>query len=351
MDDVIHLVAAVLGALLLFGFFRSIITVALINRQPDDPLLRLASRLTSRLVRSSPDRPLDTRKAHRSLWYWPVSQLALIAVWFVLVVIGFALLYWAVDAVHDFGAALIASGSALSTLGFATPDDTQGQILAIVEGSVGLGIVVFMFTFIPGYLSTVQAREEQVAWVYRRTGPDPTGVLLLDWLLRAGGRERLSSTWNDWESWFRSLGETHALSPILAFDLSIRTGQSWVVASGAMLDAAALAIVATEDGSPVDARACLETAIDSLHMIEGSVVRVTRHKVAVLETQPPDRSLLDETCDRLEGTGVRCTADRDAAYAAFLELRARYDAVTLRLAYMTRTRAVPGYVIRETRSD
>jgi hypothetical protein len=47
--------------------------------------------------------------------------------------------------------AVMASGSALSTLGFLTPPGIPGQLLAILEGAMGIGIVVFYFTFIPGY--------------------------------------------------------------------------------------------------------------------------------------------------------------------------------------------------------
>ena len=83
------------------------------------------------------------------LWYWPISQLILIAIWFALVVIGFACLYWAAQSVPTVEEAFIASGSALSTLGFATPPDVPGQVIAVVQGMIGLGIVVFVFTFIP----------------------------------------------------------------------------------------------------------------------------------------------------------------------------------------------------------
>jgi hypothetical protein len=66
-----------------------------------------------------------------------------IIVWFGLVLVGFALLIWSCQAEHSLLKAMIASGSQLSTLGFRTPPDTAGQLLAIVEGAMGLGIVVF----------------------------------------------------------------------------------------------------------------------------------------------------------------------------------------------------------------
>ena len=73
----------------------------------------------------------------------PLYILLLIVVWFALVQVGFSLLMWSSQAEHSVLQAVIASGSALSTLGFLTPPGIAGQLLAIPEGAMGLGIVVF----------------------------------------------------------------------------------------------------------------------------------------------------------------------------------------------------------------
>jgi hypothetical protein len=84
---------------------------------------------------------------------------------------------WALEVDRTWLKAFIASGSALSTLGFATPSNPVGQLLGVLEGAMGLGIVVFIFTFIPGYRSAVEVREDLVGWLYAsvgarfRTGP------------------------------------------------------------------------------------------------------------------------------------------------------------------------------------
>jgi hypothetical protein len=80
-------------------------------------------------------------------------------VWFGLVLGGFGLVIWSCQAEHSLLKAMIASGAQLSTLGFLTPPDTAGQLLAILEGAIGLGIVVFYFTFIPGYQTAIQLRQ------------------------------------------------------------------------------------------------------------------------------------------------------------------------------------------------
>ena len=103
-------------------------------------------------------------------WISPIYIVLLIAAWFALVQAGFSLLIWSSQAEHNLLQAVIASGSALSTLGFLTPPGVAGQLLAIPEGAMGLGIVVFLFTFIPGYQTAIQAREVKLAWLYARVG-------------------------------------------------------------------------------------------------------------------------------------------------------------------------------------
>ncbi len=108
-------------------------------------------------------------------WALPIYLVTLIATWFLVVQVSFTLMIWAVDAESGWLHAFISSGSSLSTLGFATPSSTIGQLLAILEGASGLGIIVFVFTFIPGYSAAIQARgSEKVSWLYARTGVRPT---------------------------------------------------------------------------------------------------------------------------------------------------------------------------------
>ena len=104
---------------------------------------------------------------------------------------------WAVHAETRLVEAFIASGSALSTLGFRTPPSTLGQVLAIPEGAIGLGVVVFIFTFIPGYKAAVLAREDKTALLYARTRGVMTGVELLRSAQRGDTIGDMSDNWQD----------------------------------------------------------------------------------------------------------------------------------------------------------
>ena len=82
---------------------------------------------------------------------------------------------------------------------------------------MGLGIVVFLLTFVPGYQTAIQARELKVAWLYARVGAEPANFELIEWFQRSGRFDDIGDVWDDWEEWFRNLVETHTLAPVLAF--------------------------------------------------------------------------------------------------------------------------------------
>src|SRR4029077_15660744 len=124
-------------------------------------------------------RERDTKTIHPLTgWVFPAYILSLIIVYFVGDMTGFAILYWGTRAVDTWHQAFIASGSGLNTLGFATPTNIVGQWLAIPEGALGLGIVVFLFTFVPSYQAVIRSREDKTSWLYVRTDGQPTGITL-----------------------------------------------------------------------------------------------------------------------------------------------------------------------------
>jgi hypothetical protein len=200
-----------------------------------------------------------------------------------------------------------------------------------VQGMIGLGIVVFVFTFIPGYLSSIQQRDDQVAWVYARSDGDPTGSALVEWLVAADRADSLGETWEEWEGWFRSMGEAQTLSPLIAFDRSVRRSESWVAASGAMLDAAAFA--SSSLGAPGRAAAdvCLATGEQALLSIERALAPAMRRVPVDVPIPQFDLAGYDALRARLAAGGVPLRGDRDGDLAAFLACRDRYVRIVTRL--------------------
>ena len=135
---------------------------------------------------------------------------------------------------------------------------------------MGLFVIVYILSFVPNYLGTIQARTDRVDAVYVRTGRPATGVALLEWYLASGRPDALGDHWYDWEAWFRTLGAAQALSPGLASARSYWPGESWVNASAVVLDTAALAIAAL--GSPPRgyAAVCLDSGERALAAVASS---------------------------------------------------------------------------------
>src|ERR1700721_1556250 len=219
----------------------------------------------------------DARALHRVLlWVFPTYILSLILVYFVGAMIAFTFLYWGTQAVNTWHQAFLASGSALNTLGFATPTSIAGQWLAIPEGALGLGIVVFLFTFIPGYQAVIRAREDKASWLYVRVGDQPSGAGMLEWCQQTGVLGNMRDIWGAWEDWFRMLGDTHSVLPMLSMSPSVQSSQSWVVAAAAVLDAGALAASRIETKDAESARICVRTGTRALLAIADALGRAGR---------------------------------------------------------------------------
>jgi hypothetical protein len=325
MDLALRIGAALIGLLLVLAFLRSVFQVALVNRQRGDRL----SCCVGWLVYSALARRAQKRQSYADIqdvlaWVLPFYILLLIVAWFGIVQAGFSLLIWSSQAEHSLLQGVIASGSALSTLGFLTPPDTAGQLLAILEGAMGLGVVVFYFTFIPGYQTTIQLRELRVAWLYARGGAGLTNFTLVEWFLVSGSSD-WNTLWEDWESWFRNIAETHALAPILAFVPTVQRGQTWLAAAAVALDSVSFYLSALEARGTSTAAVCHRTGVDALRLIAAELAD-HRGVPKVRRGEHLTRSQFDTACERLTVLGATLRAERDACWVRFVELRAEYEA-------------------------
>jgi hypothetical protein len=332
MNLSLHVGAAIIGMLLLITIVRSVFHVAVINRQTGDWL----SRGVGRLVYSTVARRAKMQQSYADIqdvlaWDLPLYIMLLIVVWFGLVEAGFSLLIWSSQGEFSPFQAIIASGSALSTLGFLTPPNSAGHLLAIVEGATGLGIVVFYFTFIPGYQTSIQLRQAKVAWLYARGGPSLTNFTLVEWFQCCGGTD-WNGLWEDWESWFRNITETHALVPILAFVPTVHRDQTWLAAAAVALDSVSFFLSALEAQGIPSAIVCHRTGVDALHLIAAKLSHCRWGASEEPGGQRLTRYDFDAACERLTALGAKVKAERDACWRRFAELRREYEASLLSLA-------------------
>ena len=326
---IVQILEVLVGLWLLVLLFRSLITVTLLERHRRDPIRDFTARSTWFLFRNFLGHGRSPGQFDRRLlWFWPVSLFVLMGAWYLHGILAFAFLYRAVGASSTWLDALLTSGSALSTLGYKTPPGTIGQVISIAEGGMGLFVIVYILSFVPGYLGIIQARTDRVDAVYVRTGHPATGVALLEWYLRSGRPEALGEHWYDWEAWFRTLGAAQSLSPGLTIAPSYWPGESWVNASAVVLDTAALAIAAL--GAPPRGHAliCLETGERALAAVASSM----RVQVGTAPGCLVSRAQFDVALDRLAAAGAKVSPDRDRAWADFVPLRRRYEPSLVALA-------------------
>jgi hypothetical protein len=314
------------------------IRIALMNCHSQDFFAEFTGRAvyTAAALRLRGNR--DAGATHRVLlWFFPVYILSLILVYFLGAMTAFSFLYWGTGAVGTWHQAFIASGSGLNTLGFATPTTITGQWLSIPEGALGLGLVVFLFTFIPGYQTVIRAREDRTSWLYVRVGGPPTGVRFLEWCQLVGIATDMRDIWEAWEDWFRMLGDTHSVLPMLTMSPSVQSDQSWVLAAAAVLDAAALTASSIEGRDTEAAKVCVRTGARAFLAIADALGRVRLPLDE--ERQPRSRKQHDALRDQLSSAGIplRSASGRETQWKEFLLLRDQYEEALLFVASRTFT--------------
>lgn len=331
------------GALLVFSFFKSLIRVGVLNQRFQDPLafwvgrvVLRAFQLRVRIFRGGAERRNDIMS-----WYWPCALISVITVWFLLVMMGFGLLNWGFRTEKSLVDAVVSSGSALSTLGFSTPTSLSGEVLAIIEGAIGLFLVVYLFTFLPGFLDLVAERGDRVAWIYARTGPTPSGVALLLWFFERG--KSLDEVFEDWEMFFRKLAQARSFLPILCVIRSLNVNESWVCAFGAFLDALALentTIARRDPGS----RVCFDCAVRAIQKFHSAMRGTPIDPMRDPGMMHVDRREYDEACRRLEAAGVELVEDRELAWKNFIQAHMCYEE---EVAWLAAALADPTPVFRD----
>ena len=172
-------------------------------------------------------------------FYAPISLLLLLPTWLSVVLVGYMGMFWTLG-VRPWVQAFNVSGSSLLTLGFAHGDGIWIILLEFGEATIGLILVALLIAYLPTMYSAFSKREQAVTMLEVRAGSPPSAVEMLSRFRRIEKLGELSDFWEDWEAWFAALAESHTSLAALVFFRSPRAEASWVTASGAVLDAAAL---------------------------------------------------------------------------------------------------------------
>jgi hypothetical protein len=266
--------------------------------------------------------------------YAPVSLLVLPGVWVALVILGFGGVFWGLG-VDPVVTAFELSGSSLLTLGFLRPEDGQGHVAAFVEATIGLGLVALLISFLPTIYAAFQRRELAVARLATRAGDPPSSLELIERHHRLARLDALDDIWDDFESWFAELEETHTSQPSLVFFRSISHDRSWITSAGVVLDAAAFRASTLHLPRNPQAELCLRAGFLSLRRIAAYFDIPVQH-----DPQPDDpisvtREEFLAAYERLAANGVPVRPDRERCWRDWAGWRVNYDAPLLGLAGLT----------------
>ena len=184
-------------------------------------------------------------------FYGPLSLILLLVVWAASMVVGFALIYFALGSPFsdpsqhaDFRSDLYVSGTTIFTLGLGdvTPRDPQARMLIILESGTGLGFLAVVMGYFPVLYSAFSRREVSIALLDARAGSPPTAAELIRRHAYQGGEQSLAVLLMEWERWSAELLESHISYPLLCYFRSQHNNQSWLSALTAILDTSALLI-------------------------------------------------------------------------------------------------------------
>lgn len=322
-----------LGAAAVVATFLSAITMVVVPRGVPVRLTRLVFLVMRRLfsLRTRFARTYEARDSALAL-YAPLTLIVIPVVWLTIVLLGYTAMFWALGA-HPWRSAFTTSGSSLLTLGFAVAHDLPSTVLAFTEAVFGLILLALLITYLPSMYAAFSKRETQVAMLATFAGQPPSGVDMIVRFWRLSDFDHLDdAVWEPWTSWFTELEETHTSLSSLPFFRSPRPDRSWVTASGAVLDGAALmSSVVDYDRSP-PAELCIRSGYTSLRTI-ADFFSIPYEA----DPRPDDpicvtRDEFDDACRRLEDAGVPLRADREQAWRDFAGWRVNYDTVLVSLA-------------------
>lgn len=343
---IISFAVFITGLYIVFSALRSAVRTFLLPRAAPDPITRSVFRSWRHLL-DLWIKPLRTYTARDRMmaYYGPTAILLLLGAWLVCVLAGYTLIYWSLGVqmpgLDPWRAALTVSGSSLFTLGYASVQTVPQQIATFTEGAIGPILIALLIGYLPTIYGAFSKREALVNLLEVRAGSPPSATDLIIRFTRLHRIERIGEMWVVWEQWFSELEETHTSLAMLNFYRSNNPEHSWVTASGAVLDAAAMVLAAVDIPPNVQANLCIRAGYIALRRI-GDYFGVSYDP----DPKPTDpitvtRAQFEQALDILGAEGVPLKPDRNQAWRDWAGWRVNYDTVLLALARLTLSPPAP----------
>jgi hypothetical protein len=198
----------------------------------------------------------DARKRETVFsYYGPMSLIFLLALWAGVMVLGFALIFYALGSPFSdpieavgFRTDLYLSGTTVFTLGLGdvTPHSPWARVFVILEAGTGFGLLAVVMGYFPVLYGAFSRREVSISLLDARAGSPPTAAELMKRHSYEGAEQALSLLLLEWERWSAELLESHISYPLLCYFRSQHTNQSWISGLTAVLDTSALLIAGVQ---------------------------------------------------------------------------------------------------------
>ena len=350
----IRIVVGVIGAIVVVRTLLSAVRTVVLPRAEKAWLTRVHFVMVLQVFRllARPSRPFSDRDRIMA-WYAPVGLVLLPAMWLLLIISGFAGIYWAI---HEEGwvESFVLSGSSATTLGFARPAHDWVTAISFVEAAIGLGVVALMISYLPTIYGAFARRESLVGMLEVRAGRPAAAGTLFSRYATIGRLEWIEEDlFVRWEQWFVDVEESHTSQPALVFFRSPHPERSWINAAGLVLDTAALRASAVD--LPRDARVDLMIRTGFLTLRRIADYFDMRYDPNPSPGDPISitQGEFDLALAELQAAGVPLKADREQAWRDFAGWRVNYDSVLQQLAklvmappspWITDRGPQPGYV-------
>src|SRR5574340_685474 len=354
MSELAAAAGVALILLVLWEAFETIVLPRRVTRQIR--LTRLFYRCTWKLWAAIFGRvgPAKRRESYLS-YYGPLSLLALLVVWAITLIAGFALVYWGSGSHLDtsaragagFWTGLYMSGTTFFTLGLGdvTPRGPLTRFLVVVESGTGFAFLAMVIGYLPTLYQAFSRREVTITLLDARAGSPPSAAELLRRHAADHGTEGLMELLRDWERWSAEILESHLSYPVLCYFRSQHDNENWLAALTTILDACALVMVGIEGLPPRQAQ--LTFAIARHAVVDLAQIFRTPPRHPAADRLPHEQML--ELRLALAEAGWKME-DGEAADQRLRELRAMYEPYVHALARYLRF-ALPGWLPPQRRHD
>lgn len=332
MEIIFRIAIFLLGITVVAATLLSAVRTFVLPRSANDPLTRVVFLLIWQIfrLRMLPVRGYKAREQIAAL-YAPIGLLALPPTWLTLVLFGYTGMYFALGTPTWFESFRM-SGSALLTLGFANADDLPRTVLMYTEAAVGLIMVALLISYLPTMYSAFSRRETAVTMLEVRAGSPPSAVELITRFHRLKRFDHLHILWEQWETWFAEVEETHTSLAALVFFRSPQPEHSWITAAGTVLDSAALINAMVDTPRDPQADLCIRAGYIALRRIADFFEIVYNDEPKPDEPISVSRAEFDAVCNELAARGVMLKPDRDQGWRDYAGWRVNYDTVLIALA-------------------